>query len=146
MACRSSSRPDPLAALTATIVWSPNCALIFSATWPQYAFKSPFSAQSLMTSDLLIATMIGIPFAASWLIHSFSAARSFWAEPSTTTMAISVLSITACVRSTLSFPSSPSSSNPAVSINTTGPIGCNSIALKTGSVVVPASGDTNAIS
>ncbi len=44
----------------------------------------------------------------------------------------------------LNSPSSLSSSSPAVSINTTGPKGSNSIGLKTGSVV-PATGDVNAL-
>ena len=39
-------------------------------------------------------------------------------------------------------PSAPWSSTPAVSINTTGPSGRNSMVFSTGSVVVPATGET----
>ena len=39
-------------------------------------------------------------------------------------------------------PSAPSSSTPAVSTNSTGPSGSNSIGFSTGSVVVPATADT----
>ena len=46
----------------------------------------------------------------------------------------------------LSLPTSFLSPSPAVSINKTGPIDINSIALNTGSVVVPAIFDTIAIS
>ena len=41
-----------------------------------------------------------------------------------------------------SSPSAPSSSTPAVSTNSTGPSGSNSIGFSTGSVVVPATADT----
>ena len=44
-----------------------------------------------------------------------------------------------CIRSS---PKAPSSSMPAVSMNSTGPMGSISIGFSTGSVVVPATGET----
>ena len=61
---------------------------------------------------------------------------------STTNNAMSVLSKTSKDLFILSFPNSPTSSSPAVSIRTQGPIGRISIGLKTGSVVVPAISET----
>ncbi len=55
---------------------------------------------------------------------------------SASSSAFSVIVMRAC-------PSVPSSSKPAVSINTAGPMPGSSIALRTGSVVVPAMSDTS---
>ncbi len=65
---------------------------------------------------------------------------------SMTRIARSTCSSTCQVFSALSVPSSPTSSIPAVSINVTGPIGGISIALYTGSAVVPGTSETRAIS
>ena len=61
---------------------------------------------------------------------------------STARTAMSVCARIRFVRSTRSLPSSPSSSRPGVSMITTGPRGSSSIALRTGSVVVPRISDT----
>ncbi len=63
---------------------------------------------------------------------------------STTNKAMSVLFKTCRVFWTRSAPNSPSSSNPGVSIITTGPSGKSSIAFWTGSVVVPLTSETMA--
>ena len=55
---------------------------------------------------------------------------------------MSVFSKTSSDLPILSSPSSPTSSRPAVSIRTQGPIGRISIGLNTGSVVVPAISET----
>ena len=57
--------------------------------------------------------------------------------PSTTRTATSTRLSVSFVFATRNVPSSPSSSKPGVSITTTGPMGEISIALRTGSVVVP---------
>ena len=54
----------------------------------------------------------------------------------------SVRSKTCRVRGTRSSPSAPTSSMPAVSMKSTGPIGRSSIGFSTGSVVVPATSET----
>ena len=76
-------------------------------------------------------------------IHSFSTCKSFSSQRS---RAMSVRSIAFKVRSMRISPSVPSSSNPGVSIRTQGPMPCNSMALLTGSVVVPGISDTKAVS
>ena len=63
-----------------------------------------------------------------------------------TIRAMSVFSSARCVCRMRSSPSSPSSSKPAVSMNTQGPRPWISMALKTGSVVVPGISDTRAVS
>ena len=63
-------------------------------------------------------------------------------EASATRTAMSVLPNTFFAFSILSCPNLPSSSKPGVSIITTGPRGRISIALETGSVVVPSSSET----
>ena len=70
---------------------------------------------------------------------SHSSRKTF---PESTIRAMSVSRITSCVRSTRIAPSSPSSSNPAVSSRTTGPSGRISIVFLTGSVVVPGISET----
>ena len=58
------------------------------------------------------------------------------------TRAISAFAKTSFAFFTRFAPNSPSSSSPGVSIITTGPNGRSSIALYTGSVVVPLTSDT----
>ena len=64
---------------------------------------------------------------------------------SMTKIAISVLFKICLVFSIRNLPSSPISSRPAVSMIFTGPSGKSSMALCTGSVVVPLTGETTAI-
>jgi len=59
---------------------------------------------------------------------------------------MSAFSAACRVFSTRAVPMAPSSSKPAVSIKTTGPTPGSSMALYTGSAVVPATGDTSAAS
>ena len=75
--------------------------------------------------------------------HSFSFWRLFSPHSN---KAMSVRSMAWSVRSIRISPSVPSSSNPGVSIMTQGPIPCSSMALLTGSVVVPGMSDTKAVS
>ena len=121
--CRlSASIPSPVAALTAT---SPS---------PQTAWRK---------SHLLKTVRWGTPFSRRRL----SRARSPSVMPaaaSTTNTAISARFNSRRARCTRWAPISPSSSRPGVSIITTGPRGRSSMALRTGSVVVPAMGETMA--
>ena len=64
------------------------------------------------------------------------------APAATTSTPTSVRSKTCRVRSTRISPRAPTSSIPAVSMNSTGPIGSSSIGFSTGSVVVPATSET----
>ena len=77
------------------------------------------------------------------LLKSFLRVSSVSPEAvSVTSTAISVFSSICSVFFIRSFPSSPSSSKPGVSIIMTGPAGRSSIDLKTGSVVVPLISET----
>ena len=79
----------------------------------------------------------------SWIFFKmFSSSTVIPTELSITSRAMSVLFNIWYVFVIRNCPSSPSSSRPAVSINTTGPMGRSSIAFKTGSVVVPFVSDT----
>ena len=80
--------------------------------------------------------IVGVPFAFVFL-RIFSSC-SLQVPASHTTMAISIHSSTERLFCTLARPKSPTSSMPAVSMKTTGPMGDNSKAFSTGSVVVPA--------
>ena len=100
-------------------------------------------APAVTRSALENATTHGMPCSAK----SESSWRSASHEPrtpSTTSTATSQVASTLRVASTRSSPNAPSSSKPGVSTMTTGPSGKSSIALRTGSVVVPATSETTA--
>ena len=94
-------------------------------------------------SVLFRIRITGIFLAFSCCIHSFSTCNSLSSQKS---KAISVRSVAFKVRSIRISPSVPSSSNPGVSMMTQGPMPCSSMALLTGSVVVPGMSDTKAVS
>ncbi len=113
--------------------------------------RSFSAASSPIQSDLFKIMQYGSFF--SSIKETISS--SFWGSPlfpdnvsfsrvviSMTTSAISVLFKTCTAFSTRFLPSSPLSSSPGVSINIHGPSGKISIALYTGSVVVPFVSDT----
>src|SRR3712207_3270106 len=104
---------------------------------------------SLRISVLLIRRMMGIFLLFNSRNQRRSSLRSgfaFEASPPQRSNAISVFSTACRVRSMRRSPSSPSSSNPGVSTNRQGPIPGTSIALLTGSVVVPGRSETRAVS
>ncbi len=119
----SRAIPSPVAALTYTCV----------------AYRSG-SMLGLM-SILLTATMYGIRLASS-PARSVPSGSPISQTASTTTRAISALLIALCVRAARASANTLSSSIPGVSMKTTGPSPCISMALYTMSVVVPATGDT----
>ena len=94
-------------------------------------------------SHLFMAMRCGMFFAFRRASKSVCASVSP-SDASTTTTAKSHLFITCMAFRTRWAPSAPMSSRPGVSIITTGPSGSNSIALETGSVVVPAMSETMA--
>ena len=100
-------------------------------------------SKSLRISALFKIRMIGIFFAFNCCIHSSSSCKPFSSQKS---KAMSVRSMAFKVRSIRISPRGPSSSNPGVSIMTQGPIPFNSMALLTGSVVVPGMSETKAVS
>ena len=127
-ACRNS------ASLTRSI---PRCSAAAIVTVSMFSVASctSCSAGGSPRSALLKTTANGVCASRSVAISSFSVSVS--PPASTTTSATSTRSSTWRVFSIRSAPSAPTSSSPAVSINTTGPSGANSNVFSTGSVVVP---------
>ena len=126
--CRSRSMPSPRVALVATV----GRAVASARAW---AWWGASSSRSL----LLRATTIGLP--SRRCCHAFTKTVSAW---STTTVTMSARRRACRVFSTRSEPTCPSSSTPAVSVMTQAPRPCISMALPTGSVVVPGCADTMA--
>ena len=124
----SSAMPSPVAELVRTTAAAP---------------ATSGSAASEARSSLASATTHGMPCseksASSWASVSVRPRTA-----STTSTATSQVASTLRVASTRSSPRAPSSSKPGVSTMTTGPSGSSSMALRTGSVVVPATSETTA--
>ena len=121
----------------------PSLALTMMGSCLQLTFIC--SANSVVlgrTSALFRINMTGMPCSFNRWSHSCSCASPV----SQSNRAMSVFPITFNVRSTRISPSSPSSSNPGVSIRRHGPSGWISIAFVTGSVVVPGVGETITVS
>ena len=91
-------------------------------------------------SALLRTRIAGVPRC----LASAAISRSLFSRPwaDATMSARSTHSSTVLERSTRARPSSPTSSIPAVSMKTTGPMGASSQAFSTGSVVVPGTSET----
>ena len=132
IACRICSIPISSFALTS------NGRILHSSSM----YVAKLSLFSLI-SILFNIGMTGISFSFNSASISFSWEKVVSPHSSN---AISVFSIAFKVRLIRSSPSSPSSSNPGVSINKHGPIPCISIALDTRSVVVPGVSETRAVS
>ena len=111
---------------------------------PPVAPPEPAAASSPdRRSALLRTTMKGSPSSSNREISSRSAATSARVASVTSTATSQVRKVSR-VRSTRREPSSPTSSMPGVSTMSTGPSGRSSMALRTGSVVVPATSLTSA--
>ena len=106
---------------------------VFSST--KFAKISAFARISI----LLITGINGVFCCLNFSIQKSSCSML---SSEKTIMATSVFSDASSVFSTRILPSSPTSSKPAVSISTQAPMPLISIALYTGSVVVPATSDT----
>ena len=130
IASRMVSTPAPVSALTTS--GSRRSRVRTSA-------RSPSRSPSV--SALLITAITGTPRRARSATHSASTSGA----AVSTTSATSVFRLASRVLATRRSPRAPVSSRPAVSMNTTGPMPCSSIALYTGSVVVPGTSDTTAI-
>ena len=122
IACFRASIPSPVRALT----------------------KTPAPSRCVVRSHLFRTSTQGMLRLFSCSSSASSVASSGSAALVTST-ARSVLRITCMLLCTRWLPSSPVSSSPAVSIISTGPRGSSSIALLTGSVVVPGVSDTMAM-
>ena len=120
----------------------PSLVTVLAMTGLEPHFFSMAKAVSVLLSRMsaLFSTHItGVFFAVSTFCHRISSSILSFVQ---TIIAMSVRSVAFNDCFTLRFPSSPSSSNPAVSINTHGPMPCISIDLYTGSVVVPGMSET----
>ena len=98
---------------------------------------------SLRMSALFRIRITGMFLAFNCCIQAASSCKLFSSQRS---KAMSVRSIAFRVRSIRISPKVPSSSNPGVSMITQGPMPCSSMALLTGSVVVPGISLTRAVS
>ena len=105
--------------------------------------SAPASGMASSRSALLRTRIQGI-FRARQRSSSACSVSPRGAVASATRMARSVFRSTSLVRWTRSVPNSPSSSKPGVSMICTGPRGSSSMALDTGSVVVPLTSETMA--
>ena len=142
MSCGSGPSAPPTRASVSLSSWipSPVAELVrTTAATPAISGRRASAARSSLAS----ATTQGMPCseksASSWRSVSQSPRAA-----STTSTATSQVASTLRVASTRSSPKAPSSSKPGVSTMTTGPSGSSSIALRTGSVVVPATSETTA--
>ena len=130
MACEISAMPWCVFALTMR-GYCPLLSLMLCAS----------CSVSCSMSALFSSKITGIFFSLSILIQWSSSFISGWQS----NRAMSVFSIACKVRVIRIFPSSPSSSYPGVSMKRQGPMPWISIALSTGSVVVPGVSDTRAV-
>ena len=120
-------------------------ALIGTTFSPKAFSKAAIRSEGFAAvSILLTARMYFVPSFLNSEIKERSKSETSLATSITMT-ATSVLVITSLVLPILSLPKSPISSMPAVSMIITGPRGSISIALNTGSVVVPATSLTSAM-
>ena len=123
-------------------MFSPVAALTARTGSPSFSWMaSPSASGSSNWSRLFSTTRVGIFFS----FNMSSQGSSSWGSSVRTRTARSVFSKACLVFSTRSWPRSPSSSSPAVSMKTTGPTPWSSKDLYTGSVVVPATGETREI-
>ena len=130
------------AASGAATTWGVGAAAPDAA--PPIAPSEPAAASSPgRRSALLRTTTKGSPSSSNREISSRSAATGSRVA-SVTSTATSQLRKVSRVRSTRRAPNSPTSSMPGVSTMSTGPSGRSSMALRTGSVVVPATSLTSA--
>ena len=119
-------------------------ALTMSGFCPNaFPMLSEMLGVSFRISALFNIRITGMFFASNCFFHSVSMRKSFSSQKS---KAMSVRSIAFNVRSIRISPRMPSSSNPGVSMIMQGPMPCSSIALLTGSVVVPGISLTRAVS